>query len=338
MCRLGAIELTKTYTLLDKKYPGYIKVFGFGPDDLGLDEFKSLNIFTQPIFVPVEGFDFYKIFQFKKPGFLKCYGFCNKGILKRTDDLKKVDYNAGYTFAGDLAQLGGSFIVNKKGVAVYSKLDNFLGDHATQDEIIYQFDLLLRYREFENVEQREESLEKSESNENSNDSKDSKESNNSIRNNEEKEEIKEKTENKKKKDTINVNEIEINEKKKVIENESEVIKIKQKSTNDNTKDTKKEKKNDELIIEGNTNSNVDANKKSNFKPNTYTNTNTNTNKNTKNNLNTNTDVKVKTNVEEDLKESNKIIDFPENISIIKKETETSKNVNIDFDNKSSNNS
>lgn len=334
MCRLGAIELTKTYTLLDKKYPGYIKVFGFGPDDLGLDEFKSLNIFTQPIFVPVEGFDFYKIFQFKKPGFLKCYGFCNKGILKRTDDLKKVDYNAGYTFAGDLAQLGGSFIVNKKGVAVYSKLDNFLGDHATQDEIIYQFDLLLRYREFENVEQREESLEKSESNEDSNISKDSKESNNNISNKEEKNEIDEKTENKKKKDTINVNKIEINEKKKVSENENEVIKIKQKSI-DNTKDTKKEEKNDELVIEGNINSNVDSKKKSNFKPNTYTN---NTNTNTKSNFNTNSDVKVKTNQAAELKSSDKIIDFPENISIIKKETETSKNINIDFENKSSNNS
>lgn len=176
MCRLGAIELTKTYSILEKKYPGAIKVFGFGPDDLGLDEFKSLNIFSQPIFVPVEGFDFYKIFQFKKPGFLKCYGFCNKGIIKRTDDLKKVNYNAGYTFSGDLAQLGGSFIVNKKGIAIYSKLDNFLGDHATQDEVIYQFDLLLRYREFESVEKREDSYKSSNAN------SDSKESNEDVYN------------------------------------------------------------------------------------------------------------------------------------------------------------
>ena len=148
MCRLGAIELTKTYELLEKKYPGIIKVFGFGPDDLGLSEFKELKFFNEPIFVPKLGKEFYKIFEIKKPGFLKCFGFCNKNILNRYSESKK--YNTGYTFKGDFSQLGGCFILNKKGKIMYQRYENFLGDHPSRDEIIAKFDEFLKYRkEFE---------------------------------------------------------------------------------------------------------------------------------------------------------------------------------------------
>ena len=145
MCRLGAIELSKTYSILEKKYPGIIQVFGFGPDDLGLDEFKELGIFKQPIFVPKIGPKFYKIFQCKQPGFLKCFGFCNKNLLKRYDEAKK--YDTGYTFKGNFAQLGGCFILNKQGKILYQRFDSYLGDHASSDEVIAQFDNLLKYRE-----------------------------------------------------------------------------------------------------------------------------------------------------------------------------------------------
>lgn len=145
MCRLGAIELSKTYSILEKKYPGIIQVFGFGPDDLGLDEFKDLAIFKQPIFIPKIGPKFYKIFQCKKPGFLKCFGFCNKNLLKRYDEAKK--YDTGYTFKGNFAQLGGCFILNRQGKILYQRFDSYLGDHASSDEVIAQFDNLLKYRE-----------------------------------------------------------------------------------------------------------------------------------------------------------------------------------------------
>lgn len=145
MCRLGAIELSKTYNILDKKYPGIIQVFGFGPDDVGLEEFKELAIFKQPIFIPKLGAKFYKIFQCKKPGILKCFGFCNKNLLKRYDDARK--YNTGYTFKGNFAQLGGCFILNKQGRIIYQRFDSYLGDHASSDEIISQFDNLLKFRE-----------------------------------------------------------------------------------------------------------------------------------------------------------------------------------------------
>lgn len=133
MCRLGAAELTKTIDIVNQKFPGLVKFIGISFSELGYDEFKSLNLFKEPLFVNPKG-TIYKALRYKKPGCLSCWGFCKRTLFKRFAERKK--YNINGNFQGNLTQLGGSFIVNSKGDVIYRHIDSFLGDHASEDEIL----------------------------------------------------------------------------------------------------------------------------------------------------------------------------------------------------------
>lgn len=93
------------------------------------------------VFIPKKGLKFYNKFKFKSPGFLKCYGFCYKSVVKRYDIAK--NYNTGFTFKGKLRQLGGCFILDYKGKVYLSHYDRYLGDSCSKEEILNKFELLL---------------------------------------------------------------------------------------------------------------------------------------------------------------------------------------------------
>ena len=139
------------YEVLDKKYPNTIKIFGFGPDNLSLEDFKKRNLFPHSVFIPKEGKKFYDRFQFDNPGILKCFGYCNKNILKRYDEATKQD--PGYTFKGSFSQLGGSFIINSKGKVIYSHFDRYLGDNCPKEEIFEKFETLIGKYFEKNIEE-----------------------------------------------------------------------------------------------------------------------------------------------------------------------------------------
>lgn len=100
-----------------------------------------MKFYPFPVLVPKKGKEFYNIFKFENPGLLKCYGLCNKNILKRYEKTKKL--NLGYSFKGDLTQLGGSFIINNEGQILFSRYDRYLGDQVPSDIIFEKFDVLL---------------------------------------------------------------------------------------------------------------------------------------------------------------------------------------------------
>lgn len=138
LCRLSAIELSKIFSKLEKQYTVHIKIYGFGPDDESLDDFKKKKIFNYPIYLPKIGKKFYKKFSFDNVGLLECYGFCNKNVKRRYAETKK--YNPGYTFKGDMSQLGGCFIVNNKGKIIYSRYDKYFGDTVSEEELLDKLD------------------------------------------------------------------------------------------------------------------------------------------------------------------------------------------------------
>lgn len=138
---MGAVELSRLYKTLQKRYGDYIKLFGISPSFDSLKEFKSLKFFQYPIFIPKRQKDFYEVFKFESPGILKCYGLCNKNIIKRYKKASKS--KLGYDFKGKLSSLGGTFIVNNKGKVLYYHYEKFLGDNQYIDEINNKFEEIL---------------------------------------------------------------------------------------------------------------------------------------------------------------------------------------------------
>ncbi len=124
---------------LERKFPKMIKLYGFGPEETSLKEFKEKKFFPYPIFIPKIGRKFYRKFDIKNPGFLKCFGFCNKNLLKNYDKAK----NLGYNFKGKFSQMGGTFIVNNKGKVLFNYIEKYLGDHCPSQEINSAFDKTL---------------------------------------------------------------------------------------------------------------------------------------------------------------------------------------------------
>lgn len=81
----------------------------------------------------------------KKPSCLKCFGLCYKTSLRRFQ--KAFNFKERIlgknTLNGELTQLGGAFIVNSKGEILFQRLESYMGDHISSEDLIYQFDCLL---------------------------------------------------------------------------------------------------------------------------------------------------------------------------------------------------
>lgn len=126
MCRLGALELSNLCCELEKNYGDLIKVYGITSSDNSLNDFKKLGIFRYPLFIAKKPQWLKSVFKFDSPGLLKCYGFCNKSIIKRFRKARNL--NLGYDFKGNFSDLGGIVLLNNKGKIFYSYNDKYLGD------------------------------------------------------------------------------------------------------------------------------------------------------------------------------------------------------------------
>lgn len=130
---MGALELSNLYLEFEKRFGDLVRIYGISPNDESLQEFRELNIFRYPIFIPKFPERLKSIFKFHSPGLLKCFGFCNKNIINRFQTANSL--RLGYNFKGKLSALGGVFIISNKGKIFYSYRDKFLGDSNYLDGI-----------------------------------------------------------------------------------------------------------------------------------------------------------------------------------------------------------
>lgn len=118
-----------------------------GPNLVSYEEVKDDKFLGDiPVFVPKEGYDFYKKFKFNKYGFWKCYGMCYKGSGMLRDRFKKLypGNTVKSNLKGDMTVLGGSFIVDMYGEILFQHFDKYVGDHLNFGDIGIVFEKLLR--------------------------------------------------------------------------------------------------------------------------------------------------------------------------------------------------
>mmetsp|Transcript_20990 Transcript_20990/g.21779 ORF Transcript_20990/g.21779 Transcript_20990/m.21779 type:complete len:215 (-) Transcript_20990:100-744(-) len=85
----------------------------------------------------------YQVLDFKSPGILACWGYCNKKFPGRIERLvekfsfiKDVGNEVAKKDQETSTQLGGTILINSKGKIIFCHSMNFVGDHAKPEDII----------------------------------------------------------------------------------------------------------------------------------------------------------------------------------------------------------
>jgi hypothetical protein len=140
MCRMGAYELSKTIEELNKEYDNKIRCVAVGVMEDGYEEFITNFFPIYPTYININ-MTIYKALKYNKPGFLKCFGLCVKGVVKKLNDAEEklktynLKDNIGYKITKNMLQLGGAFLLNNQADILYCHIDNYVGDHPSSDEI-----------------------------------------------------------------------------------------------------------------------------------------------------------------------------------------------------------
>lgn len=132
---------------MDRLFPDRVIFYAMGPNLISYDELKEDGFLGDiPVFVPKDGYDFYKKFKFNKYGFWKCYGLCYKGSGELRDRFKKLypGNNVKSNLKGDMSLLGGSFIIDKEGETLFQHFDKYVGNHLNFNDIGVVFERILR--------------------------------------------------------------------------------------------------------------------------------------------------------------------------------------------------
>jgi len=143
ICRIGAFETEQELHRFRTDYPGYVKSVYIGKQIEKMSDFVDHKfVDSNSVYLNLDR-SLYQVLDFKSPGILACWGYCNKKFPGRIERLvekfsfiKDVGNEVAKKDQETSTQLGGTILINSKGKIIFCHSMNFVGDHAKPEDII----------------------------------------------------------------------------------------------------------------------------------------------------------------------------------------------------------
>ena len=133
LCRMGALDLSENVNLLNEKYPNIIGAAAIGLANLDYEDFVKGNYFNiGKIYIDKKKAT-YESLDLEKMTFLSGFGMLDPRVYMYGYKASKKGISGN--MKGDGFQLGGTFIVDKKGNIIFSYVQQSYTDHPTFENL-----------------------------------------------------------------------------------------------------------------------------------------------------------------------------------------------------------